>query len=146
MLLQSHPALSSEERSKLCRCLNYEKLSLEACKELAKNPKIPPRIAIEALIKQKSKVVTTKEFEDDDHDHHLPSLTSNIAYRMALYNGCDDENFTEDNENVKRNLQRMQTRVGELEKVCRQMKGQMLRMVRHNVVGTTHSKTLPRLC
>ncbi|KAI9169313.1 hypothetical protein LWI28_010591 [Acer negundo] len=50
--LQSHPRLSLEERSKLCRCLNYEKLSLEACKELAKNPKIPPKITIEALISQ----------------------------------------------------------------------------------------------
>ncbi|KAK3222481.1 hypothetical protein Dsin_009506 [Dipteronia sinensis] len=48
--LQSHPRLSLEERSKLCRCLNYEKLSLEACKELAKNPKI----TIEALISQHS--------------------------------------------------------------------------------------------
>lgn len=67
---------------------------------------------------------------------------------MALYHvGCDSQSFTEENKYVKINLQRMQTRVMELEKVCKEMRGQMSRLVRNNVFGTpTHSKTLPRLC
>ncbi|ESQ30452.1 hypothetical protein EUTSA_v10011386mg [Eutrema salsugineum] len=47
--LQSHPNLTSEERTKICRCLNYKKLTLETCKQLARNPKIPPDIAVQAL-------------------------------------------------------------------------------------------------
>ncbi|KAK7407773.1 hypothetical protein VNO78_09843 [Psophocarpus tetragonolobus] len=50
--LQSHPMLAFEERSRLCRCLNYYKLSFEACKDLAKNPRIPPMVAMQALISQ----------------------------------------------------------------------------------------------
>ncbi|XP_062112949.1 BTB/POZ domain-containing protein At3g19850 [Humulus lupulus] len=146
--LESHPTLSSEERSKLCKCLKFEKLSLEACKELAKNPKIPPEITIDALIKQQSKIVSTNsEFGNDDYDH-LPSLTAKMASRKAFYGGCNNnsEKFTEEKEFVEQNLQRMQRRVIELEKVCTEMKGQMSRMVRHNVFGTPHSKTPPRLC
>lgn len=52
--LGSHPTLPLEERSTLCRCLNYDKLSLEACKDLAKSPRIPPRIAVKALASQGS--------------------------------------------------------------------------------------------
>ncbi|EOA40129.1 hypothetical protein CARUB_v10008836mg [Capsella rubella] len=47
--LQSHPNLTSRDRAKICRCLNYKKLTMETCRQLARNPKIPPEIAIEAL-------------------------------------------------------------------------------------------------
>uniref|UniRef100_A0A803R9M3 NPH3 domain-containing protein n=1 Tax=Cannabis sativa TaxID=3483 RepID=A0A803R9M3_CANSA len=150
--LESHPTLSSEERSKLCKCLKFEKLSLETCKELAKNPKIPPEITIEALIKQQSKIVlSTNNYNEFGDDHHFPSLTSKIASRNnkgAFYGGCNNnsEKITEEKEFVEQNLQRMQRRVMELEKVCREMKGQMSRMVKHSVFATPHSKTLPRLC
>ncbi|XP_065854470.1 BTB/POZ domain-containing protein At3g19850-like [Euphorbia lathyris] len=125
MFLQSHPTLTTEERSKVCKCLNYEKLSLEACKDLAKNPRIPPRIAIEALkCQSKSKEVV---------------------------NG----NFIEENEEMKMNIERMQKRVIELEKACKDMKGQMSLLVKHNnnhnnviIIPTFSSPTraLTRLC
>ncbi|CAN8288392.1 unnamed protein product [Cochlearia groenlandica] len=47
--LQSHQNLTPQDRTKLCRCLNYKKLTLQTCKQLARNPKIPPDIAIQAL-------------------------------------------------------------------------------------------------
>jgi hypothetical protein len=137
--IQSHQSLSFEERSRLCGCLSYEKLSLEVCKELAKNPRIPPRIAVQALISQQSKV--PKEL-----DYKSPRTSSS---QMVLYNDINDaESISEENEDLKQNIERMQCRVVELEKVCRQMKGQMSRMVRHNNVLTIpgDNRTLPRLC
>ena len=107
---------------------------------------------MQALISQQSKV-PTKDYHLNigDHGHLSPStaITNVDTKLMAMYSGCDsDERFVEQNEDVKINLQRMQRRVVELEKVCREMKGQMSKMViRQNVFGTpTHSKTLPRLC
>ncbi|KAG2314137.1 hypothetical protein Bca52824_017259 [Brassica carinata] len=47
--LQSHPNLTPEDRTNICRCLNYKKLTLENCRQLARNPKIPPDVAIQAL-------------------------------------------------------------------------------------------------
>ncbi|KAL1192611.1 BTB/POZ domain-containing protein [Cardamine amara subsp. amara] len=47
--LQSHPNLTPQDRTKICRCLNYKKLTMETCKHLARNLKIPPEIAVQAL-------------------------------------------------------------------------------------------------
>ncbi|KAK1438079.1 hypothetical protein QVD17_03882 [Tagetes erecta] len=163
--LESHPCLSLEERSRLCRCLNYEKLSLEACKDLAKNPRIPPRIAVQALVSQHSNIPTNEDYTYvNEHDHETP-LTKSSRELMVLYNNndhlhCDSTDHTsrtssryEDKELddgvVKMNLQKMQWRVVELEKVCREMKGQMSRLVKGDRVmlsGSSHGRPLPRLC
>ncbi|MCD7446121.1 hypothetical protein HAX54_037328 [Datura stramonium] len=136
--LESHPTLSLEERSRLCRCLNYEKLSLEACKDLAKNPRISPRISVKALASQGS-------------SSSIPTPTDNNS-QMVLYktNKSDHSSTTSDHQSLQEeeheymrlNLQKMQWRVVELEKICRDMKGQMTKMVK----GGTHTRALPRLC
>lgn len=136
--LQSHPVLSLEERSRLCRCLNYEKLSLEACKDLAKNPRISPRIAVKALASQGSlsNPTTTKDnnnqmvlYKTNKSDHH--------------HNSSDQQSLQEEeHEYMRLNLQKMQWRVVELEKICKDMKGQMTKMVKTG----GHTRALPRLC
>ncbi|KAF2610938.1 hypothetical protein F2Q70_00013691 [Brassica cretica] len=45
----SHSNLTPQDRTKICRCLNYKKLTRETCKQLARNPKIPPDVAVQAL-------------------------------------------------------------------------------------------------
>jgi len=98
-----------EERSRLCRCLNYNKLSFEVCKDLAKNPRIPPIIAMQALISQQPNLPST----------HLPIPSQNILY----YHNTDS--FLEDKEDIRQNLQRMEQRVQELEILCREIKVHM---------------------
>ncbi|KAL2938916.1 hypothetical protein RDABS01_022365 [Bienertia sinuspersici] len=170
--LESHPSLSFEERSRLCRCLNYEKLSLEACKDLAKNPRIPPRVAVQALASQKhanyepptkadqldyysqissptknkhknSKQIVVYESEGATTPHHY--------YHDDDHEGDDhdhDECVSEGSEDMKLNMQRMQWRVLELENMCKEMKGQMSKLVKQNKSlssPTTFNKP-PRLC
>ncbi|KAI4357035.1 hypothetical protein L6164_001010 [Bauhinia variegata] len=128
--LESHPTISSEERSRLCRCLNYKKLSFEACKELAKNPKIPPRIAMEALISQQTKISkagTVLEIQGMD-----PS-------QIILQEETDSDSFSEEKEDMRLNIKRMQWKVVELEKLCRDMKGQMERLVKPSRARATPS-------
>ncbi|KAH1122252.1 hypothetical protein J1N35_005412 [Gossypium stocksii] len=139
--LQSHPTLSFEDRSRLCRCLNYEKLTFEASKELAKNPRIPPNISVQALISQQSKVP----------QNELMLYGSNPKGSRVLYHDSKDsssaDNFSEGTEYMKLNLQKMQWRVVELEKACKEMKGQMSKLVRHNsAITPCYNATLPRFC
>ncbi|KAL1807518.1 hypothetical protein ACET3Z_024508 [Daucus carota] len=187
--LESHPSLSLEERSRLCRCLNYKKLSLEACKDLAKNPRVPPRVSVEALAAQTSSttydIITNSPALDPspkDHDHEYQS-SSYSSYNRAstndpikshnqriMYNGSPGDqsmithknytettdydhqdhknNAAEENDEMRIDLQRMQRRVVELEKVCRKMKGKMSRMGKNASPMMSHarSKVLPRLC
>lgn len=148
ILLQSHPALPLEERSRLCRCQNYDKLSLEACKDLAKNPRIPPRIAVQALASQGSNFVKEKDTKKKTIKN--PSSMKNST-QMVLYkknkSASDHHQISfspvdAESEHMRLNLQRMQWKVVELEKVCREMKGQMSRMVK----TPSHNRALPRLC
>lgn len=149
MFMQAHPSLSLEERSRVCRCLNYEKLSLEACKDLAKNPRIPPRIAIQALSSQGSNMQKNK-FKDEDLDSDGKNcIGEGKNYELALYkydetnHDYETESLSENKEEMKTNLERMQWRVVELEKVCKEMKGQMAKMGKF---APHHNRPLPRFC
>ncbi|GAB2275225.1 hypothetical protein Dimus_009986 [Dionaea muscipula] len=144
--LESHPGLSSEERSRLCRCLNFKKLSLEACKDLAKNPRIPPRIAVEALAAQpavkdynyesscESPTPTTATAATATTSSISVNFSNNNMIRksncsqIVMYNK-DVESIEEENEDMRVNIEKMQWRVMELEKMCREMKGQMSKLV-----------------
>lgn len=172
--LESHPTLSFEERSRLCRCLNYEKLSLEACKELAKNPRIPPRVAVQALASQKH-VNYEPPTKTDQLEYYCESPqtpcknnSNNKTNKQIVIYGSkgganledekdhedDDDsscNFSQGSEDMRLNIQRMQWRVLELEKLCKDMKGQMTKLVRYN---NSNNKSFnspaynrpPRLC
>ncbi|OMO60705.1 hypothetical protein CCACVL1_23928 [Corchorus capsularis] len=143
--LQSHPTLSFEERSRLCRCLNYEKLSFEAGKDLAKNPRIPPNIAVQALKSQQSKVVQNDEFVYEISPSSKSNYNSPMMLQLTDHSiDSSEECCSEGTEDMKLNLQKMQWRVVELEKACREMKGQMSRLVRHN--SACYNGTLPRFC
>ncbi|CAM8999081.1 unnamed protein product [Rhodiola kirilowii] len=150
--LESHPSLSSEERAKLCRCLKYEKLSLEVCKYLAKNPKIPPTTAIQAL---KSQPCSNKIKEEFLVVHvEKPKMTKNnnnnnielVVYKEGYGDGGG---FSEDNKDMRKNIKRMQRRVVELEEVCKEMKSQMSSMARKSnkgMMNTNNRSSMPRLC
>ncbi|XWS34424.1 hypothetical protein CRYUN_Cryun21dG0037500 [Craigia yunnanensis] len=147
--LQSHPTLSLEQRSRVSRCLNYEKLTFEASKDLAKNPRIPPNISVQALMSQQSKVPQNKFV----YESRSRGNKSNYSHsHLILFNGCIDseESFSEGTEDMKLNLQKKKWRVVELEKACREMKGQtqISRLVRHNSTAITswYNGTLPRFC
>ncbi|KAI6670862.1 hypothetical protein NL676_005747 [Syzygium grande] len=139
IFLESHPSLSFEERSRLCRCLNYKKLSLEACKDLAKNPKVPPRIAVQALMSQQSYVQPAEDFLPREVTKERPAMNDG---QIVVYGGIDTDSIEEENHDMKMNLQRMQWRVNELEKVRKQMKGHLSKIARH----PSTSRSLPRLC
>ncbi|XP_060185909.1 BTB/POZ domain-containing protein At3g19850-like isoform X2 [Lycium barbarum] len=145
--LESHPALSLEERSRLCRCLNYEKLSLEACKDLAKNPRISPRITVKALAFQGSS--STPTIKDNNFVKEREYVSNSHMALLYKTNKSDHSSSTSDHQSLQEeeheymrlNLQKMQWRVVELEKICRDMKGQMSK-----TVPSSHTRTLPRLC
>ncbi|CAD5187429.1 unnamed protein product [Musa acuminata subsp. malaccensis] len=137
--LESHPTLSTEERTRLCRCLNYEKLTLEACKDLAKNRRIPPGVAVQALASQQSEMQIRSFMAEASQTPRRVARTTETAAEGVSPELLDEE------QQLRLNLQRMQCRVKELEKVCKNMKGQMAKMAKGK--STSHgSRGMPRLC
>lgn len=45
--VQAHPGLSEHERKKLCRMMDCQRLSLEACMHAAQNERLPLRIVVQ---------------------------------------------------------------------------------------------------
>ena len=48
--MQAHPGLSEHERKKLCRMMDCQRLSLEACVHAAQNERLPLRIVVQVSI------------------------------------------------------------------------------------------------
>ncbi|CAM0145861.1 unnamed protein product [Urochloa decumbens] len=154
--LESHPALSLEDRTTLCRCLNYEKLTLEACKDLAKNRRIPPGVAVQALASQQCKLQISKPAKEGRPD---PSRTPRRVSRSSARTRSASVDLGsggggDEKELLRLNLQRMQSRVVELERACKEMKGQMSKMAKGKSslslsaasCHQTGGRGLPRLC
>jgi predicted RNase H-like nuclease (RuvC/YqgF family) len=125
-------------------------MSFEACKDLAKNPRIPPNIAVQALKSQHSKIPLS-DCPFSVKDVEGPSTSSSSGH-MVLHSD-NVERLSQETQEMRMNIQRMQCRVMELENACREMKGRISKVVRHdvNVMSSTppynYSRSpFPRLC
>ncbi|CAH2053272.1 unnamed protein product [Thlaspi arvense] len=150
--LESHPNLASEDRTKLCRCLNYKKLTLETCKQLAKNPKIPPNIAVQALKSQQLSNETLPHSREDKtklnkirnsrkYLEEKPILVRLKGFELSekLVDGFEDD--------VRMNLERKHWNkvMDHSEKNSKEKKSEVVsRLVRHR--HTHSSSNFPRLC
>ncbi|KAF5201394.1 BTB/POZ domain-containing protein [Thalictrum thalictroides] len=155
MYLEVHGGLSEEEKTIICSTLNYEKLSVEACKHLAQNSKFPATTAVQLLSSQQSKLKSLLQETSE------PIFSSELSctYSEIDNKGYKDKDFNHivhyakkldlstENEKLKENLQGMQWRVMELEKVCRKMQNQMAKII-NSKASTTPStpRSLPRMC
>lgn len=54
--LKAHPGLSEHERKKLCRMMDCQRLSLEACMHAAQNERLPLRIVVQVLFSEQLKL------------------------------------------------------------------------------------------
>ncbi|WOL18098.1 hypothetical protein Cni_G26891 [Canna indica] len=154
MYLEVHTQLSEEEKTKLFFAVNYEKLSSESCKHLARNAKFPSRTAIRALISQQTKLRSLLK-----ETNQLKKLGRKRNQRKKDQFISDDEpvvlyakklDLSVENEKLKTQLQGMQWKVMELEKVCRKMQAEMEKAMNiknsRMIISQSGSRSLPRLC
>ncbi|GJN26294.1 hypothetical protein PR202_gb14216 [Eleusine coracana subsp. coracana] len=57
--LKAHPWLTDSEREQLCRLINCQKLSLEACTHAAQNERLPLRVVVQVLFFEQLRLRTT---------------------------------------------------------------------------------------
>ncbi|XP_020085912.1 BTB/POZ domain-containing protein At3g22104-like isoform X1 [Ananas comosus] len=148
MYLEVHSQLSDEEKMKICCCINYEKLSSECCKHLAKNAKFPSRITIQALVSQHSKLRSLLQDTNNiksTQKSPLKGKQCEDGEQIILY--AKKLDLSIENEKLKAHLQGMHWRVMELEKVCKKMQTQMTSIMKSRKhPATGGSRSLPRLC
>ncbi|KAG0476001.1 hypothetical protein HPP92_012842 [Vanilla planifolia] len=143
IFLETHQDLPFEERTRLCRCLNYEKLTLVTCKDLAKNPRIPPVVAVQALVSQQSKLGT-----DTGDDLEAESPTA-VAYSWAAMPEQLSPDSSNDGEPLGFNMQKMQSRLVDSWRRLSEMRGHVSKMASGKYITSSPyygSRRLPRLC
>ncbi|XP_009803877.1 root phototropism protein 3-like [Nicotiana tabacum] len=77
--LKAHPTLSEHERKRLCRVMDCQKLSIDACMHAAQNERLPLRVVVQVLFSEQVKIsnaISNNSLKDAGDSHYQP-LVSN---------------------------------------------------------------------
>uniref|UniRef100_A0A5B7B4X3 Putative BZIP domain class transcription factor n=1 Tax=Davidia involucrata TaxID=16924 RepID=A0A5B7B4X3_DAVIN len=126
--LKSHPWLAESDREQLCRLIDCQKLSLEACTHAAQNERLPLRIIVQVLFFEQLQLRTSIAgcfLVSDNLDGSRP-LRSGLA--VSTEGGW--ATATRDNQVMKVGMDNMRMRVCELEKECSDMRQEIEKLGR----------------
>lgn len=151
-----HTGISEEEKEKICCALNHEKLSYEVCIQISKNPKFPSKSTPQSPESRQPEAESL--LQNINYSKSLINWPHNLteaintskkedksSEQIVLYHGKFD--LPIDNERFKVQLEGMQWRVLELEKLCRKMQTQMRKILKSRVASShCQVKSLPKLC
>ncbi|GLJ16897.1 hypothetical protein SUGI_0291520 [Cryptomeria japonica] len=144
--LKAHPAATDGERNKLCKLMDCQKLSAEACMHAAKNHRLPLHVVVQVLyfeqlrLRHEIKSGSTNDLEFGDK---CPSQVMNKRFLSALSSSRDGyESVRMENRDLRFEFCRMRMRMTDLEKQCVRMNQIMVRPRCPNALFASISKTL----
>lgn len=126
IFLKAHPTLSDTERRKICKVLDCQKLSKEACIHAAQNERLPVQMVVQVLYFEQIRMRNAMGRGDDLHpfyhqegglrstftSRHLFNKTSGlVSPKLDTYSSIQREN-----RELKEEVARLQLRVAELQK------------------------------
>nr|CAB3478504.1 unnamed protein product [Digitaria exilis] len=138
----SHPWLSESEREQLCRLMNCQKLSLEACTHAAQNERLPLRVVVQVLFFEQLRLrtsITGWFFVSNNaaggdgarlHPGGAIVPKGGAAAVVAASAQAEVDTDAEDDvpEGGKETITDVKARVSELEKECKSMKQEIRRL------------------
>ena len=127
--LQSHPWLGESDREQLCRLMDCQKLSLEACTHAAQNERLPLRIIVQVLFFEQLQLRTSIAgcFLVSDNLDGSRQLRSGV---VGSNEGGWGTSAVRENQVLKVGMDNMRMRVSELEKECSNMKQEIEKLGR----------------
>ncbi|KAI3800707.1 hypothetical protein L1987_28801 [Smallanthus sonchifolius] len=128
--LKSHPWLADSDKEQLCRLMDCQKLSLEACTHAAQNERLPIRIVVQVLFFEQLQLRTSIA--------GCFLVSDNLAdgsrqFRSGLGAASQEGGWTAavtENQVLKVGMDSMRMRVSELEKECSDMKQEIVKLGR----------------
>ncbi|EEF35771.1 Root phototropism protein, putative [Ricinus communis] len=132
--LKSHPWLAESDREQLCRLMDCQKLSLEACTHAAQNERLPLRIIVQVLFFEQLQLRTSIAgcFLVSDNLDGSRQLRSGFA-------GSTEGGWAtavRENQVLKVGMDNMRMRVSELEKECSTMRQEIEKLGKSKVSST----------
>lgn len=125
--LKAHPVLSEMERKKLCKLMDCQKLSQEACTHAAQNERLPVQVVVQVLYFEQLRLRTamTGSFTDGEHAGHYSQRISSGALSAAISPRDNYSAVRRENRELKLEVARMRMRLTDLEKEHVNMKQDM---------------------
>ncbi|XP_042519194.1 root phototropism protein 3-like [Macadamia integrifolia] len=84
--LKAHPTLSEHERKRLCRVMDCQKLSMDACMHAAQNERLPLRVVVQVLFSEQVKIsnaIANSSLKETAESYYQPIIST----RKALLEG-----------------------------------------------------------
>lgn len=133
---KAHPWLSEKEKEQLCNIIDYQKLSIDACAHASQNERLPLRVVLQVLFFEQMQLRTALagclHVIDNENAPAGPiTISSDMAGQIVQRDGW--VTVVRENQVLKVDLERMRSRVGELEEEFTKMKQEMKK------VSKTHS-------
>ncbi|CAI9089664.1 OLC1v1024283C3 [Oldenlandia corymbosa var. corymbosa] len=127
--LKSHPWLAESDREQLCRLMDCQKLSLEACTHAAQNERLPLRIIVQVLFFEQLQLRTSIAgcFLVSDN---LDGGSRQFRSGMVGQNEGGWATAVRENQVLKVGMDNMRMRVSELEKECSSMRQEIEKLGR----------------
>ncbi|WOG84924.1 hypothetical protein DCAR_0104109 [Daucus carota subsp. sativus] len=124
--LKSHPWLADPDKEDICRLIDCQKLSLEACTHAAQNERLPLRIIVQVLFFEQLQLRTSiaSSFLVSDNFDGSRQLTSGLL----TSNEGGWNTAVRENQVLKVGMDSMRMRVSELEKECSNMRQEIAKL------------------
>ncbi|KAI3942079.1 hypothetical protein MKW92_037687 [Papaver armeniacum] len=125
----AHPWLVDSEKEQLCRLMNCQKLSLEACTHAAQNERLPLRVIVQVLffeqLRLRASVAGWFFVSDNIENSHVP-IENLPLFRNNATSQSNRANYQKEDQIT--GIDDMRLRVLELEKECSNMKLEIEKM------------------
>ncbi|RZC70468.1 hypothetical protein C5167_033590 [Papaver somniferum] len=138
--LKAHPWLVDSEKEQLCRLMNCQKLSLEACTHAAQNERLPLRVIVQVLffeqLRLRASVAGWFFVSDNIENSHVP-IENLPLFRNNATSQSNRANYQKEDQIV--GIDDMRHRVLELEKECSNMNREIEKMEKSKSGGHRNS-------
>lgn len=141
-ILQAHPWLSEKEKQELCNIIDYRKLSIDACAHASQNDRLPLRAALQVLFFEQLQLRAALGGYSNVFDGQTGPGGATIVDDTGGQMVRRDTWVTvvRENQVLRVDLEKMRSKVGELEDEFSRIKQEM-----HRVAKSHSSLTSPRL-
>ncbi|KAI3864117.1 hypothetical protein MKW98_031709 [Papaver atlanticum] len=150
IFLKVHPNIKDSERYRLCKTIDCQKLSQEACSHAAQNERLPVQMAVQVLYFEQIRLRNAMNGDNNQFffgaiNGQFPQRSSSGAGSGAISPRDNYASVRRENRELKLEVARMRMRLTDLEKDHVSMKQELVRSNPANNILKSFTKTFGKL-
>lgn len=131
--IQAHPWLLDQDKEQLCNVIDFQKLSIDACAHASQNERLPLRVVLQVLFFEQLQLRTAiagclNVLDTENALVASATVPNDTAGQIVQRDGW--MTVVRENQVLRVDMERMRSRVGELEEEFSKMKQEMKRVTK----------------